>query len=192
MWDATSHLIWSICGPFQEQATGVVGTGDSKSACSSRPTSLISCLKKREEVMLQASSAMGQASPSHYSCPAIMDCTLNHESKYSFHSLSCFCLAFCHSNENDNMPVLSDLFHRIFLLIPGPYQPPLSSAGIPVSTPAHESCKILSLFLCPLQPSPFMSAHINTIALPWEHSGSSNSKLLNQLTHTMMNLPCDL
>lgn len=142
--------------------------------------------------MLQASSAMGQASPSHYSCPAIIDCTLNHESKYSFHSLSCFCLAFCHSNENDNMPVLSDLFHRIFLLIPGPYQPPLSSAGIPVSTPVHESCKILSLFLCPLQPSPFMSAHINTIALPWEHSGSSNSKLLNQLTHTMMNLPCDL
>lgn len=142
--------------------------------------------------MLQASSAMGQASPSHYSCPAIMDCTLNHESKYSFHLLSCVCLAFCHSNENYNMPVLSDLFHRIFLLIPGPCQPPLSSAGIPVSTPEHESCKILSLLLCPLQPPPFMSAHINTIALPWEHSGSSNSKLLNQLTHTMMNLPCDL
>lgn len=143
--------------------------------------------------MLQGYSAMDQASSSHYTRPAVMDCTLNHVSKYSFHSLGCFCLAFCHSNGKYNMPVLlCDLFHRIFLLILGPYQPPLSSAGIPVSTSAHDSCKILRLFLCPLQPPHFVSAQINTIALRWEHSGSSNSKLLNQLTHTVMNLSCDL
>lgn len=115
---ATSHLIQSICGPFQEQATGVGSTGDPQPACISRPSSLISCLKKCEEVMLQGSSAMDQASSSHYTRPAVMDCTLNHVSKYSFHSLGCFCLAFCHSNGKYNMPVLlCDLFHRILLFL---------------------------------------------------------------------------